>query len=112
MKTGVKKFILVTIAALSALAFSMAFIALCDLYFNPSKNNPATYSATEILFAGNGTESSPYLIESKEDIQELSDSIYDGRTFHGVYFKLMDDLDYDGEAFVPIGAKWNYFTGW
>ena len=75
-----------------------------------------------ILFSGGeGTEESPYLISSKEDLQELSSLVNDStRTFADNYFQMTNNIDLNTVAnFMPIGNqlkgqgsdKMRYFSG-
>ena len=56
-------------------------------------------------FAGNalsnGSEPAPYLIADKYQMQAMHDLVAAGEK---TYFKLVDDVDLDGEAWVPMNA--------
>ena len=67
---------------------------------------------TSKAFDGEGTEESPFLIQSIADINKLS-KISNGIlpvTFEGSYFKLTTDLTFSGteNEFMPISYKWTY----
>ncbi|MBR1536506.1 MAG: InlB B-repeat-containing protein [Treponema sp.] len=49
-----------------------------------------------IIFAGSGTETDPYLIETTEDWNIFAGRTNDGETFEGKYFELTSDLDFGG----------------
>ncbi len=50
-------------------------------------------AAASPLWEGEGTEQSPYLLGSVQDLQELKQQVEQGQTFQGVYFALSADLD-------------------
>ena len=57
-------------------------------------------------FEGEGTEESPYLISTKEDLHMLSDLINNAETAESYYkkhYKQTTDIDLENEAFYPIG---------
>ena len=60
---------------------------------------------------GNGTASSPYLIESAQNLAFLSYMVNKGFDTEGLYFRLTTDIDLNGsedQKWVPIGlySKW------
>jgi hypothetical protein len=63
------------------------------------------------VFAGNGTQNDPYLIQSAEDMFKLSE-LTSGSSFTDstVYFKLTADIDLSAENWKPICASAD--TGW
>ena len=66
---------------------------------------PSTY---ESFAKGDGTISSPYLIESVWDLCRLEYHVNDRRIdFKGKYFKLVNDIDLDGYMWYPIGVAEN-----
>ena len=61
---------------------------------------------------GEGTESSPYLIESAENLAFLSYMVNTGFETKDLYFELTTDIDLNGsedQLWVPIGLGNNYF---
>lgn len=84
-----------------------------------------TLSVTE--FEGEGTEASPYLIKTRDDLILLSDKVAEitdlncttppmtapyCRAYLGKYFKVTNDIDMNGYKFTPIGADWSHiFAG-
>lgn len=62
----------------------------------------------ESFAKGDGTVSSPYLIESVWDLCRLEYHVNDRRIdFKGKYFKLVNDIDLDGYMWYPIGVAEN-----
>ena len=63
------------------------------------------------MFEGEGTEQNPYLIQSAEDMWELS-NFTKGKNFEdkNTYFKLTADIDLSAENWQPICASQD--TGW
>ena len=85
-----------------------------------------TYPSLDVTeFVGEGTEASPYLIKTLDDLILLSDKVnnntnYDygnsyatyARNYLGKFFRLENDIDMGGYRFTPIGNKWaSYFAG-
>ena len=72
----------------------------------------AKYVAQEGL-AGQGTSASPYLIDSAEDIEEMSNKVNQGEDgYANAVYRLMLDIDLSLEDFTPIGKNKDYaFTG-
>ncbi len=84
-----------------------------------------TLSVTE--FQGEGTEASPYLIKTRDDLILLSDKVAEitdfdcttppltakyCRAFLGKYFRVENDIDMGGYKFTPIGDDWQHiFAG-
>lgn len=79
-------------------------------------------------FEGEGTEKSPYLIKSIDQLVLLGDKVNDvkqsdynstdadgkkyNRAFTGKYFRLENDIDMAGYRFTPIGQDWfHHFDG-
>ena len=59
---------------------------------------------------GEGTESSPYLINNVNDLKTLADNVKSGMLYGGKYFKLTSDIDCGEENWEPIGGT-NQFRG-
>lgn len=74
-----------------------------------------TYPAPVALdLKGEGTEASPYLIESVSHIQAISQASEAGNSFEGVHFALGGDLDFSGvspTSYVPVGSVATPFCG-
>ena len=56
---------------------------------------------------GEGTSASPYRIREKEDLDMLAAEVNSGTDYTGVHFKLENDIDFAGQAWVPIGVVSN-----
>ena len=62
--------------------------------------------AQPIAFAGSGTKADPYQIRSKADMLLLASYTNDDDyAFTGRYFKVMNDIDFDTTAYVPVAVK-------
>lgn len=69
-------------------------------------------STSESFAKGDGTISSPYLIESVWDLCRLEYNVNERRIdFKGEYFKLVNDIDLDGYMWYPIGVAENPYEG-
>lgn len=56
-----------------------------------------------MISGGGGTENSPYLISTPEELKALSSDVNAGVTYEGVYFKLIKDIDFEGESVGEYG---------
>ena len=62
---------------------------------------------------GNGTASSPYLIESAQNLAFLSYMVNKGFDTEGLYFRLTTDIDLNGsedQRWIPIGLNYSWFN--
>ena len=63
--------------------------------------------AADAFEGGTGTEESPYLIATEEQLAKLSVDVAGGEDYKGVWFKLMNDIDLSAHRWNPIGQyKW------
>ncbi len=71
----------------------------------------ATWVSTVYKFTGSGTQASPYLISTLDDLQGLVDNIrYGVDTYSGKFFK--QTTDFKVFSWAPIGeSSTNYFAG-
>ncbi len=80
-------------------------------------------TAVTANWEGEGTEASPYLIKTLDDLRAMAEvvnadtnyvyanqygSTYT-RVLLGKHFKLMNDIDMSSTSFVPIGCDWKHF---
>ena len=70
--------------------------------------------SSDIWTKGAGTEASPYLIESAEQLAFISDMVNGGvTTYENTYFKLMTNIDLNNLTWIPIGSSvTNCFKGY
>ncbi|MBR7028345.1 MAG: hypothetical protein IKI05_02920 [Bacteroidaceae bacterium] len=52
---------------------------------------------------GEGTQASPFLIKSTDDMERLATIVRSGEKYEGVYFRQAADLDFTGKAYTPVG---------
>ncbi len=86
-------------------------------------NNPAVGSGSVKFAGGNGTQESPYLIDTAESLAYLSYMVKTNNATYnaaGVHYKLKKDVDLSGRgytksarrlAWLPIGTNANKFKG-
>lgn len=60
---------------------------------------------------GEGTETSPYLINNLDELKWFRDDVNAGNTYKGVYVSLTADIDLNSENWTPIGNSTNKFLG-
>ena len=71
----------------------------------------ANASDTLESFVGCGTRDDPYLIESYQDIRNLSRTVEAGERFENCYFRQTDDIDMENVGWFPIGTADSPFAG-
>ena len=80
-----------------------------------SKDSKQVTAATIILtLNGNGTEESPYLISSVEDLQDFTELINNSETnsmFNTAYYEQTADINLTGMQWTPIGTQTAPFQG-
>lgn len=70
---------------------------------------PATMWADSTFGGGSGTQSDPYKIYNASHFVQLSDEVNAGNTFEGVYFKLLNSVNFNMWGPIPpIGGQ--YYT--
>ena len=70
---------------------------------------------------GNGSQTSPYEIETPQQLAYLASSVNSGTTYEGKYFEIVNELDlggvqaedgtWSGQVWTPIGTATNSFGG-
>lgn len=60
---------------------------------------------------GEGTQESPYLIANGDELAYLRTQVNNGQSYSGVYFKLIDNIDLNNNAWIPIGTATTSFGG-
>ena len=61
--------------------------------------------------SGEGTEETPYLISSVEELAWVAKTCNEGDSFEGKYFKQTKDIDLNGKGWTPIGGPSRIFSG-
>ncbi|MBO4383901.1 MAG: dockerin type I repeat-containing protein [Clostridia bacterium] len=61
-------------------------------------------ASIELPFAGKGSEASPYLIGTGEELKLLASIVNSGVSVRGLYFRLTGDVDISGCEWSPIGS--------
>ena len=104
-KRGIRALIITLLVALSASCFSLMFANIMSVLKveEPEKPKASSYS-----WYGSGTRGDPYLIKNIDQLEELSDAVNSGTDFDGVYFELVNDLDFGKSNFIPIGGLKGY----
>lgn len=73
---------------------------------------PVTLAAGETApWTGEGTSAKPYQITNRADLEALATSVNGGNHYAGKYFKLVADIDLDGQEWTPIGNSASAFQG-
>ena len=81
-------------------SFLLTLCVSCTLFAQLSIWN----GSSDIWTKGAGTETSPFLIESAEQLAFISDMVNGGvTTYENTYFKLMKNIDLNNLTWVPIG---------
>jgi len=61
--------------------------------------------------SGDGSQSSPYLLEYEEQLINLANFVNQGNSLENKYIKIVKDLDFSDKNFVTIGTTTNPFKG-
>ena len=56
---------------------------------------------------GTGSSTNPYQIKTIEDLNKLAVDVNNGTTYEGVYFKVMNDIDFNDDATLKPTTAWN-----
>ncbi len=77
-------------------------------------NNDNSFVSSDNLtgLSGEGTQASPYLIGTLDELKWFRDSVNAGNTYVGLYINLTADLDLAGEEWTPIGSASAKFQGY
>ena len=69
-----------------------------------NSNSVTLSSPAKLAITGSGTEVSPYMISTPQDIIAVSKNVLDGETYSGKYLKLANDINLSGvTVWTPIG---------
>lgn len=63
------------------------------------------------FLSGEGTETSPYLINNADDLKLFRDQVNEGNSYSGKYVLLTTDINLNNEEWTPIGTNTNSFKG-
>lgn len=86
---------------------ALAVIILINL-FNYCDAQISIWDGTATIWTqGNGSESNPFLISSAQNLAYLANSVNNGETYSGVYFRLTTDIDLRSLPWQPIGGAVN-----
>ena len=80
-------------------------------YANLTRELPIR-SLNAAILDGDGTQASPYLIKTADDMIKLGEFVEkSGHDYSGAYFKVMANLDFTGKTYVPVASGSNKFDG-
>lgn len=93
------------------MAFTLTLFFSISLinFLNFKKQTKHSSQINVSAWTGSGTESDPYLITSKSDMNTLASNVNSGTSYYKKYFKLTTDLDYAVDQwgnqgdFTPVG---------
>ncbi len=90
-----------------------AFMAMMLPWGTKAQNVSVWNGSSEIWTQGQGTESSPYLIENAQQLAYIAEMVNGGVThYDNTWFKLITDVYIDSIAvWQPIGLNNNYYFG-
>lgn len=89
------------------MSFYFSALLLVFIHIQAYSQNGTWNDSTSVQWTkGNGSETDPFLIESRENLAYLRDEVNEGNDFQGTFFKLVTNLDFEPEnetQFEPIG---------
>ena len=74
-------------------------------------NSTETPESKPIFESGDGKQTTPYIINSLEQLKAFRDSVNAGNTYANKYIKLTANVDLSGENWEPIGRGDKPFKG-
>ena len=86
---------------------SVAMLVSLLAAFNPSPALAVSVwdgAASSAGWSGGGTSGDPYVISTAAQLKGLADSVNNGTSYGGSFFKLGDDINLAGYAWTPIGG--------
>ncbi len=86
---------------LSVILFAAMILSLCAFNIGAAWDGTATSAS----LAGEGTQDSPYIVETAEDLAFLAKSVNEGNTYEGKYIVQTADIDLGGKEWTPIGFQ-------
>lgn len=87
--------------ALSVILCAAMLLSLCA--FNIGAAWDGTTASASL--AGEGTQASPYIVATAEDLAYLAKSVNEGNTYEGKYITQTADIDLGGKEWTPIGFQ-------
>ena len=93
---------IITLALLAAMMLTMIVVGTSAAAWD---------GTTSTAFTGEGTEASPYLIASAENLKSLQEQVAAGNNYEGKYFTQTADIDLGGKEWTPIGKSATPFSG-
>ena len=87
--------------ALSILLFATMIISLFAFQTSAAWDGTSASSSLK----GEGTQDSPYLVETAEDLAFLAKSVNEGNSYDGKYIIQTADIDLGGKEWTPIGFQ-------
>lgn len=93
---------------LSFVLFMAMILTLTALSTSAAAWDGTTASAS---LKGDGTQESPYLVETAEDLAFLAKSVSDGNNYAGSYITQTADIDLGNKEWTPIGTSGKPFCG-
>ena len=94
---------IITLALIAAMMLTMIVVG----------TSAAAWDGTSVSASlkGEGTEASPYLVESAADLAFLAQSVNAGTNYEGKYLTQTADIDLGGKEWTPIGLSAAPFSG-
>ena len=87
--------------ALSLILFATMIISLFAFPTSAAWDGTSASSSLK----GEGTQASPYLVETAEDLAFLAKSVNEGNSYEGKYIIQTADIDLGGKEWTPIGFQ-------
>ncbi len=89
----------------------ISLITVSIVYASQVKANVIQSSEPEKFSGGEGTEESPYIINTIDDFIQLASDVNNGTSYEGIFFKVSrQEIDFSGVSFPGIGIA-SYLEG-
>ncbi len=66
---------------------------------------PTSVWADSSFGGGSGNEADPYIIKTTSHMRQLANDVNGGNTYSGKFLRLDNDLDFDGQEYLPVGGN-------
>lgn len=99
---------LCTSICICALVLTMMPASALAAVSSKSSKNLTPQEEASALWQGEGTEESPYLVTSYDQLTKLRDAVNAGEPFNDQYFELTQDIDFDSNVWDSVIGKKEY----
>ena len=90
---------------------SICFATFLGAFLLLNSSNSVYAEQNTVIFQGEGSKDSPYLISNETELFAFADSVNSGNSYAGKVIKLTSDIDLANKEWTPIGTSSAPFCG-